>query len=361
MLGWSSSRFWAHIFHQCVRHPACNRPPFCVFFFFFSGHLTWAGVPSDNFGKHLIQTLPVSMQALRMGPSGKIPFPDQGSFCQLTAWRGVERNRVEAQWCEKLDCNQKWVQHGRSMLASGGLLWMCRSMAKANFLFWMGAVSLCVAAVQAQQHPVITTNYGKLRGVKVTLPNEILGPVEQYLGIPYALAPTGERRFQPPEPPMSWPGIRNATQFPPVCPQFLEDRFLLNDMLPVWFTANLDTVVTYVQEQSEDCLYLNIYVPTEDGKPLDFLLWFFLLFSLVFWPDCSGFCHDLVTPNLHISSGWPFYRISCFLWSKNNALKSEMTGKLDMVMVVMTVAKACMKKQHHSSLLIKYQKCHHFH
>uniref|UniRef100_A0A672IRR6 Carboxylesterase type B domain-containing protein n=1 Tax=Salarias fasciatus TaxID=181472 RepID=A0A672IRR6_SALFA len=115
-----------------------------------------------------------------------------------------------------------------------------------------------------QHLPVVTTNYGKLRGVKVTLPNEILGPVEQYLGIPYALAPTGERRFQPPEPPMSWPGIRNATQFAAVCPQFLEDRFLLNDMLPVWFTANLDTVVSYVQEQSEDCLYLNIYVPTEN-------------------------------------------------------------------------------------------------
>ncbi|KAK5847729.1 hypothetical protein PBY51_016835 [Eleginops maclovinus] len=148
------------------------------------------------------------------------------------------------------------------MSTPGGPSWMCCS--KASFLLWMGLVSICGAAVQAQQHPVVTTNYGKLRGVKVTLPNEILGPVEQYLGIPYALAPTGERRFQPPEPPMSWPGIRNATQFAPVCPQFLEDRFLLNDMLPVWFTANLDTVVTYVQEQSEDCLYMNIYVPTED-------------------------------------------------------------------------------------------------
>uniref|UniRef100_A0A8C4DZ22 Neuroligin 4 X-linked a n=1 Tax=Dicentrarchus labrax TaxID=13489 RepID=A0A8C4DZ22_DICLA len=151
------------------------------------------------------------------------------------------------------------------MSAPGSPSWMCRSTAKANLLLWMGLASICVAALQAQQHPVVTTNYGKLRGVKVTLPNEILGPVEQYLGIPYALAPTGERRFQPPEPPMSWPGIRNATQFAPVCPQYLEDRFLLNDMLPVWFTANLDTVVTYVQEQSEDCLYLNIYVPTEDG------------------------------------------------------------------------------------------------
>uniref|UniRef100_H3C543 Carboxylesterase type B domain-containing protein n=1 Tax=Tetraodon nigroviridis TaxID=99883 RepID=H3C543_TETNG len=138
--------------------------------------------------------------------------------------------------------------------------------AKADFLFWMGAVSLCLAAVQAQQHPVVTTNYGKLRGIKVTLPNEILGPVEQYLGIPYALAPTGERRFQPPEPPMSWPGIRNATQFPPVCPQFLEDRFLLNDMLPVWFTANLDTVVTYVQDLTEECLINFLFVHCEENS-----------------------------------------------------------------------------------------------
>ncbi|XP_041637909.1 neuroligin 4 X-linked a isoform X1 [Cheilinus undulatus] len=151
------------------------------------------------------------------------------------------------------------------MSALGGPSWMCGSMAMVSPLLWVWLASVFVAAAQAQQHPVVTTNYGKLRGVKVTLPNEILGPVEQYLGIPYALAPTGERRFQAPEPPMSWPGIRNATQFAPVCPQFLEDRFLLNDMLPVWFTANLDTVVTYVQEQSEDCLYLNIYVPTEDG------------------------------------------------------------------------------------------------
>ncbi|PNJ42638.1 LOW QUALITY PROTEIN: NLGN3 isoform 2 [Pongo abelii] len=37
-------------------------------------------------------------------------------------------------------------------------------------------------------------------------------------------------------------------------------------MLPVWFTANLDIVATYIQEPNEDCLYLNVYVPTEDGS-----------------------------------------------------------------------------------------------
>ncbi|XP_062868638.1 neuroligin-1 isoform X11 [Trichomycterus rosablanca] len=35
-------------------------------------------------------------------------------------------------------------------------------------------------------------------------------------------------------------------------------------MLPVWFTNGLEVVSTYVQDQSEDCLFLNIYVPTED-------------------------------------------------------------------------------------------------
>ncbi|XP_015279726.1 PREDICTED: neuroligin-4, X-linked isoform X2 [Gekko japonicus] len=153
-----------------------------------------------------------------------------------------------------------------------GLLWLpliftpvC-VMLNSNFLLWITALAIRFTLIDGQaQYPVVTTNYGKIRGVRTPLPNEILGPVEQYLGVPYASPPTGERRFQPPEPPSSWTGVRNATQFAPVCPQYLDERSLLNDMLPVWFTANLDTVVTYVQDQNEDCLYLNIYVPTEDG------------------------------------------------------------------------------------------------
>ncbi|XP_005383075.1 PREDICTED: neuroligin-1 isoform X1 [Chinchilla lanigera] len=112
--------------------------------------------------------------------------------------------------------------------------------------------------------PLVTTNFGKIRGVKKELNNEILGPVIQFLGVPYAAPPTGEHRFQPPEPPSPWADIRNATQFAPVCPQNIIDGRLPEVMLPVWFTNNLDVVSSYVQDQSEDCLYLNIYVPTED-------------------------------------------------------------------------------------------------
>lgn len=36
--------------------------------------------------------------------------------------------------------------------------------------------------------------------------------------------------------------------------------------MPSWLTANLDIAATYLTHQSEDCLYLNIYVPTEEGE-----------------------------------------------------------------------------------------------
>ncbi|XP_028838344.1 neuroligin-2b isoform X1 [Denticeps clupeoides] len=127
------------------------------------------------------------------------------------------------------------------------------------------ALSSCQRAdLSATKHPIVATGYGKLRGVRKELNNEILGPVEQYLGVPYATPPIGERRFQPPEAPGSWQDVRNATQFAPVCPQNIHG-VLPEIMLPVWFTDNLDAAAAYVQNQSEDCLYLNIYVPTEDG------------------------------------------------------------------------------------------------
>uniref|UniRef100_A0A8C1P9I2 Neuroligin 1 n=1 Tax=Cyprinus carpio TaxID=7962 RepID=A0A8C1P9I2_CYPCA len=138
------------------------------------------------------------------------------------------------------------------------------------FLCWILGLALHaqLAALQKldETDPVVTTTYGKLRGFKKELNNDILGPVIQFLGVPYAAPPTGERRFQPPEPPVSWSDIRNATQFGPVCPQTLLEGRLPDVMLPVWFTNSIEVVSSYIQDQSEDCLFLNIYVPTEDVK-----------------------------------------------------------------------------------------------
>uniref|UniRef100_A0A8C4STH4 Neuroligin 3a n=2 Tax=Polypteridae TaxID=8289 RepID=A0A8C4STH4_ERPCA len=135
-----------------------------------------------------------------------------------------------------------------------------------NVGLWILSCFFFILVVDGQSYyPTVNTHYGKLRGVRVPLPSEILGPVDQFLGVPYAAPPTGEKRFMPPEPPSSWSGIRNATHFAPVCPQNIHNA-VPDIMMPIWFTFNLDIVATYIQDQNEDCLYLNIYVPTEDVK-----------------------------------------------------------------------------------------------
>lgn len=154
--------------------------------------------------------------------------------------------------------------------------------------FWILTFSWCLVGVRGQAyHPTVNTQYGKLRGVRVPLPSEILGPVDQYLGVPYAASPVGEKRFLPPEPPSSWSGIKNATHFAPVCPQNIHNA-VPEIMMPIWFSFSLDIVASYIQDQNEDCLYLNIYVPTEDGewvgytstKPNSFISFLALFLSL---------------------------------------------------------------------------------
>ncbi|XP_067247474.1 neuroligin-3a [Chanodichthys erythropterus] len=135
-----------------------------------------------------------------------------------------------------------------------------------NISLWIWIFCWCMTLVWGQgYYPTVNTQYGKLRGARVPLPSEILGPVDQYLGVPYAAPPVAEKRFLPPEPPSSWSGIKNATHFAPVCPQNIHNA-VPEIMMPIWFTFNLDIVATYIQDQNEDCLYLNIYVPTEDVK-----------------------------------------------------------------------------------------------
>lgn len=78
-------------------------------------------------------------------------------------------------------------------------------------------------------------------------PQWFLRRINCFLGIPYAMAPVGDRRFQKAKPP-SWRGTWDATYFRPACPQGLEK---LQQDIPDFEKANI----------SEDCLYMNIFVP----------------------------------------------------------------------------------------------------
>src|SRR5262249_27653956 len=86
--------------------------------------------------------------------------------------------------------------------------------------------------------PAIITDQGPLRGLTVTGEN-------QYLGIPYAAPPVGSLRWLPPQPPAHFQGVFQATKFGNACVQ------------PSFFGGG----------GSEDCLSLNVYVPTATPPP----------------------------------------------------------------------------------------------
>jgi len=76
-----------------------------------------------------------------------------------------------------------------------------------------------------------------------------------FLGLPYAEPPVGGLRFRPPVPIRSWGGSLDATAFGPACPQ------------PVEAGSSL------YQEQSEDCLTLNVWTPCADRGARPVMVW----------------------------------------------------------------------------------------
>src|SRR5690606_8223847 len=65
--------------------------------------------------------------------------------------------------------------------------------------------------VMASDDPVVTAPAGPVRG-------EALEGVDVFRGIPYALPPTGWRRWRPPAEVPAWRETRDATRFGPACP-----------------------------------------------------------------------------------------------------------------------------------------------
>jgi para-nitrobenzyl esterase len=78
--------------------------------------------------------------------------------------------------------------------------------------------------------------------------------ISAFKGIPFAAAPVGDLRFQPPQPARPWTGTRSCTGYGPISPQNPDP---LIAMIPgcEWIFSHPRAV------QDEDCLSLNVWTP----------------------------------------------------------------------------------------------------
>lgn len=98
----------------------------------------------------------------------------------------------------------------------------------------------------------ITTRAGTLTGIEKS-------GTKTFYGIPYAAPPVGSLRWQPPQKISAWSGERDATA-----------------------PGNRSIQIPYMEalagmgapgEESEDCLYLNIFAPDADNRPRPVMVW----------------------------------------------------------------------------------------
>ena len=105
------------------------------------------------------------------------------------------------------------------------------------------------------QDAIATTSLGAVKGL-------VSDGVEHYLGIPYAAAPVGRRRFAMPEPAPAWDGMRDATAPGPTAPQ--------NP-----YAGAIARVLPTATIAGDDFLNLNIAAPALRGQGLrPVMVWF---------------------------------------------------------------------------------------
>ncbi|XP_009458843.1 PREDICTED: cholinesterase-like, partial [Nipponia nippon] len=91
--------------------------------------------------------------------------------------------------------------------------------------------------------------------------------VTAFLGIPYAEPPLGHLRFRPPRPARPWHGVLDASSHHHACYQAVDTMFPGFGGSEMW-NPN--------REMSEDCLYLNVWVPVpRPSAAVPVLVWIY--------------------------------------------------------------------------------------
>ncbi|XP_070609668.1 cholinesterase isoform X2 [Erythrolamprus reginae] len=133
-----------------------------------------------------------------------------------------------------------------------------------KMIIWVLLFCMFVKKVfPAGDDTIVATKNGMVKGIDLPV---LGGKVTAFLGIPFATPPIGRLRFKKPESREEWIGIWDATKFANSCFQLLDNAFPGFEGSEMW---NPNTKL------SEDCLYLNIWVPSPKPKNASVMVWIY--------------------------------------------------------------------------------------
>lgn len=119
---------------------------------------------------------------------------------------------------------------------------------RSTYVRSMGLAFFAAVSMFGCSTDEVTIESGKVAGLHLTGRNK----VDVFKGIPYAAPPVGDLRWRPPQPVEPWEGVRECVEYGPACPQ-----------PSTWGAA---AKARRVDAMSEDCLYLNVWRPSDTGN-----------------------------------------------------------------------------------------------
>ncbi|XP_005393195.1 PREDICTED: cholinesterase isoform X2 [Chinchilla lanigera] len=137
------------------------------------------------------------------------------------------------------------------------------AVTSAPLSWWFLLFCTLVGRSHPEEDIIVTTKTGKVRGTNLPV---LGGTVTAFLGIPYAQPPVGRLRFRRPQPLNKWSGVWNATKYANSCHQNIDQSFPGFHGSEMW---NPNTAL------SEDCLYLNVWIPAPKPKNATVMIWIY--------------------------------------------------------------------------------------